>query len=73
VFDQPIGQAMQVARKGTELPDRSLAPIFGDRYPMKSGPDVNAGGVEVDPFQNGSGCFGLALCLVVVVFAIPTG
>jgi hypothetical protein len=53
LFEEPIGQAVQVTGKGAKLAHRGLGAIGREGHPMEIGPDVDAGGVEVDAFQNG--------------------
>ena len=50
VFAQPVGHPVQIAGKGIKLADIVHGTIFANGHEVKVGADIDAGGMEIDPF-----------------------
>jgi hypothetical protein len=50
---QPCGQGVQISGKGPTTPHRLLIAILRHRYPMRVGPHINPGGMEIEPLELG--------------------
>jgi hypothetical protein len=54
---------VQIAGKRTKLADIVLGAILANGHEVKIGADINAGGMEIDPFQNILATFFFALAV----------
>ena len=45
---QPCGQGVEISGKGPKTPHRLRSALLGHRHPMRVGPDLNPGGMEIE-------------------------